>query len=129
MRLQREFPIDSGILAKQLALFFVLALSAGLLWADDKPWKSKPYDTWSDNDIQVIMTESPWVRVATIQRTWLPVSEKNVPPEQEIGGGVRRLPDSAGANGGTTGGNPEAITRASESSEQQLNVYVYWDSS
>jgi hypothetical protein len=112
-----------------VVLFSAAILSATLLYADNKPWKTKPYQQWDDKDIQSIMAESPWVQITAIERSWLPVSEKDVPPEQQIAGGVRHASDSAGANGGTTAGNPAATSRASESSQRGLNVYVYWDSS
>jgi hypothetical protein len=110
---------------RQILAAFAMLLCAGLLSADNKPWKGKPYQEWNAKDVELIMTESPWVQIATIQRTWLPVAEKDVPPEQQISGGTRSMP---GATGGTTGGNPAASDRESEGSQDQLQVYVYWDS-
>jgi hypothetical protein len=111
---------------RQIFAAIAMLLCASLLSADNKPWKGKPYREWDAKDVELIMTESPWVEIVTIQRTWLPVAEKDVPPEQQISGGVRSAPS---ASGGTTGGNPAATTRESEASEQQLRLYVYWDSS
>lgn len=99
-------------------LVAVAILACGsLLLADNKPWKSKPYQEWDAKDVQRIMTDSPWVQITTVERGWLSVAEKNVPPEQQISGGVRTM------------GNPAASNRESEASERQLKVYVYWDSS
>src|SRR5579859_869603 len=108
--------------SKHAGLLLALFLGTTLLWAGDKPWKSKPYKQWDNKDLQAIFTDSPWVQITTIQRTWLPVSEKNVAPPPEIAGGVQRFPRATGTSSG-------AIDRASETSWRELKVYVYWDSS
>jgi hypothetical protein len=105
-----------------LALFL-----CAILRADDKPWK-KPYQEWNDKDVQSIMTDSPWVRKTFIQHTWVDTENlKDVPPQQQISGGVRTMPNASG----TAGASPNATNRASETSTEQLNVdvNVYWDSS
>ncbi|HXW56590.1 MAG TPA: hypothetical protein VEJ67_12635 [Candidatus Cybelea sp.] len=106
-----------------LALFFCAALLRG----DDKPWK-KPYQEWNDQDVQSIMSDSPWVRKTFIQRTWVDSENlRNVPPQQQISGGVRTTPNAAG----TTAANPKATNRADQEETQAVNisVNVYWDSS
>lgn len=113
---------DSKIFSRQLALFLVLLLPATLVWAGDKPWKSKPFQQWDEKELQTILTDSPWVRMTTIQRTWLPVAEKEVAPDPQINGGVRQMPPA-----GQAGGN--ASLRAGEGSWRELNVYIYWQSS
>jgi len=117
--------VEPADFSKHFALLLAVLIAAALAGADNKPWKGKPYQEWDEKDVELIMTQSPWVQTTTIQRTWLPVSEKEVAPEQPIAGGVRSVPSatSAGAS------SPAATNRASESSEQELNVYVYWDSS
>jgi len=102
--------------ARWVVAILAVLICGSLLLADNKPWKSKPFQNWDASDVQRIMTDSPWVQITTIDRSWLPVSEKDVPPEQEIAGGVRGMP------------NPAASNRASEASDRQLKVYVYWDS-
>jgi len=108
--------------SKQIGLLLALFLGTTLLWAGDKPWKSKPYEKWDNKDLQAIFTDSPWVQITTIQRTWLPVSEKDVAPPREIAGGIQRFPSATGTSSGAT-------DRASETSWRELKVYVYWDSS
>ena len=125
MRFHPRFAFNSGSFLGYLTLSLVLLLGSTLVWADNKPWKTKPYSAWDDKDIQSIMTQSPWVQITTIQRTWLPVAEKDVPPQQEIAGGVRSTPPATSGSGT----NPEATNRSSEASQLALNVYVYWDSS
>lgn len=106
--------------SKHLGLFLCLLLGATLLWAGDKPWKAKTYQQWDEKDIQNILTNSPWARSTPIQRTWLPVAEKDVPPEQQVSGGVRNMPGP---------GTPGNTARDSETSLRELNVQVFWQSS
>src|SRR5262249_9132299 len=81
-----------------------------------------------EKDLQTILTDSPWVRVTPIQRTWLLVSEKDVAPDPEISGGVRKMP-AAGGQVGQTGGAANAPTRAGEGTWRELNVQIFWQSS
>jgi hypothetical protein len=123
-----NFLLDSKIFSKQLALLLALLLGSTLLFAGDKPWKTKPYQQWDEKEIQSILTDSSWVRVTPIQRTWLPVSEKDVAPDPKIGGGVRQMPAGGGPTGQTGGGATTPI-RAGEGTWRELNVYIYWQSS
>ena len=115
--------------SKQAGVFFAVLVCITLLWADNRPWKSKPYQAWDAKDVQTIMTDSPWVRKTGIRHTWTAVSqkEKNAALDPLIDGGVREQPNASGA----TQTNPQATVRSSEESTQQLivDVNVYWDSS
>src|SRR5215468_7610499 len=107
-------------LSRQLGLFVALLVGATLLYAGDKPWKAKTYQQWDEKDLQAILSDSPWVRVTQIQRSWLSVSEKDVAPDPQIAGGVRQMPAP---------GSSENTARAGEESLHQLNVQVFWQSS
>jgi len=128
MKPRTNFLLDYKIFSKQLCLLLALLLEVPLGWAGDKPWKTKPYQQWDEKELQTILTGSPWVRVTSIQRTWLPVSEKDVAPEPEIRGGVRQMP-AGGGQAGQTGGTANTPVRAGESAWRELNVYIYWQSS
>jgi len=121
MNSNTDFLLHRKTLLKQLGLPLGLLLGATFLWAGDKPWKAKPYQQWDEKDLQTILTDSPWVRVTPIQRTWLPVSEKDVAPESQISGGVRQMP------GGGAAAN--APVRAGEDTWRELNVQIFWQSS
>ncbi len=121
MHHQTKFLLSSETLSKQIPLLLAVFLAATLLYAGDKPWKSKPYQEWSEKEIQSILTDSPWVRTTPIQRTWLPVAEKDVPPDQQISGGVRSMP-----NASTTANAP---VRSGEDTWRELNVQIFWQSS
>lgn len=128
MKPRTNFLLDSTIFSKQLALLLALLLGVTLLWAGDKPWKTKPFQQWDQKELQTILTDSPWVRVTTIQRTWLPVSEKDVAPTPQISGGVRQM-SAGGGQTGQAGGGATTPVRAGEGSWRELNVYIYWQSS
>lgn len=125
MNAKTDFLLRGKTLSKHLALLLCLLLGATLLCAGDKPWKAKTYQQWDEKDLQVILSDSPWVRVTPIQRSWLPVAEKDVAGDPQIAGGVRQMP------GGSTnpGGGATTPVRAGEESLQQLNVLVFWQSS
>jgi hypothetical protein len=123
MNAKTDFLLHRKTLSKQLGLLLGLLLGATLLCAGDKPWKAKTHQQWDEKDLQTILTDSPWVRVTPIQRTWLPISEKDVAPEPQISGGVRQMPPA----GGQAGGN--APVRAGEDTWRQLNVQIFWQSS
>jgi len=125
MNPRTNFLLDFKNFSKQFALLLVLLVAATLLWAGDKPWKSKPFQQWDQKELQTILTDSPWVRQTTIQRTWLPVAEKDVPPDPQINGGVRQMP----SGGGQTGGGAATAVREGEGSLRELNVFIYWQSS
>lgn len=120
MNAETHFFIQRKILSRHFALLLTLLLGAALLWAGDKPWKAKTYQQWDEKDLQAILSDSPWVRVAPIQRTWLPVAEKDVGVDPAINGGVRKMPAP---------GSSDNTVRAGEESLRELNVQVFWQSS
>jgi hypothetical protein len=86
-----------------------------LAWASDAPWKSKPYDQWTDKDLERIFTDSPWTHTTSITRTWIPISANDLPDELIAGRGR---------------GLPGGLERSAETSAGgELNVNVYWASS
>ena len=112
-------------LPRQALIISSVLLAATLLWAGDKPWNGKPYQSWDAKDVQQIMTDSPWVQITTVRRSWLPVAEKDVPPSQQIAGGVRSMPNA----NSPVQTNTETSNRESEASTSLLHVYIYWYSS
>jgi hypothetical protein len=98
-----------------LALFSATLFVAALVWASDPPWKGKPYQQWDDKDVERVFADSPWARATTITRTWVPISEKDL-PNDTVAGRDRAL--------------PATLDRSSETSVGgELNLYVYWASS
>ena len=120
MNVKTDFLPHRKTLSKQIGLLVGLLLIASLVFAGDKPWKAKTYQQWDEKDLQTILTDSPWVRVTSIQRTWLPVAEKDVAPDPQIAGGVRQMPAP---------GTAANTVRAGEQSLRELNVQIFWQSS
>lgn len=124
-----RFAFNARIFSKHSALPFAVVLVSAIVWADNKPWRTKPYDAWTDKDIQSVMTGSPWVERTTIRHTWTAASqtEKNAALDPLINGGRREHPSASGM----TETNPEATVRSGDDSTQELivGVNVYWDSS
>lgn len=118
----------NSISVKQVLTVVVVLVTATVLWAGDKVWNEKPYQSWDAKDIQQIMTDSPWVANTTIQLRWRSaVAQKDVPPAQQIGGGVQTVPGSVG--GGGAGTNPALGDRSGEASQTEQRVVLYWASS
>ncbi len=110
----------SKTFSKTLALLLGLLLGGTLLWAGDKAWKAKPYQEWSEKELQAILTDSPWVRVTPIQRTWLPGTERDIAPQER---------SSAGAKGQTPSAGPPSTASVGAGEDREMNVQVYWQSS
>src|SRR5215472_16643361 len=88
---------------KSAAIFLFAALTfAALAWASDPPWKGKPYDQWTDKDLEKIFTDSPWSRIGTVTRTWAPLKSKDAPEGSggQAGGAPPNTPMSPGRPGG-----------------------------
>ena len=116
-----NFLSHSRVLSKSLALLMGLLLGATLLWAGDKHWKAKPHQQWKEKDLQAILTDSPWVRIAPIQRSWRPGSERDITRQERTSGTGRGQTPTASAS--TT-----APVGAREDTPE-MNVQIYWQSS
>lgn len=114
--------MTKGISSKRVLAVCSVLVSATLLWAGDKVWSGKPYQSWDAKDVREIMTHSPWVATTSIRRSWTSPRSSTVvqPVEPQISGGVRSGPSVVGTVASSTGGTAPA---------QQLNVYIYWFSS
>jgi hypothetical protein len=97
-----------------LTVFSVTMLFATLLWANDPPWKAKPYQQWDLQDIHQVFNDSPWVRVTPINRTWVPATGNELPNEQ-LAGRARGLPSTQDQSSASLAGD--------------IYFFVLWDSS
>ncbi len=121
MNAKTAFLLPSNTLSKPLALLLGLLLGTTMLWAGDKPWKAKPYQQWNEQEVESILTDSPWVRITPIQRSWHPGSETEFKPQQR---------SSGGASGQTTTATaPTTAPDGTGEDTQELNVQIYWQSS
>jgi len=115
------FFFNSKTRSKPLALLLGVLLAGTLLWAGDKPWRDKPYQQWNEKELQAILTDSPWVRMTPIQRSWLPGSDRDNTPQERSPGGLRGQTSPASPPGAAPAGAGE--------DSQQMNVVVFWQSS
>jgi len=121
MNAKTDFLFHSKTLSKLLGLLLGILLGATLLWAGDKPWKAKPYQQWNEKELQAILTDSPWVRVTPIQRSWRPGSQRDIGSQERSSGGLKG--QTPAPSPGTT-----APVGAGEDT-QEMNVQIYWQSS
>ena len=57
---------------KCVAVFFCLALASVVALAmSAEPWKEKDYKSWTNDDVQKILYESPWVKMVEVSAPWL----------------------------------------------------------
>jgi hypothetical protein len=115
-----DFLFNSKTLSKPLGWLLCLLLGATLLWAGDKAWKAKPYQQWNEKEIESILTDSPWVRVTPIQRSWVAGPERDVAPHERSSGGVK---------GQTPATSPAAAPVGAGEDMHEMNVQIYWQSS
>lgn len=113
-----------GCLKAAAAFLFIALTFAALALASDPPWKGKPYDQWTDKDLEKIFTDSPWSRIGTVTRTWAPqtssggskgAAQPNTPTLPGRPGG----PGGAAGSSGNDAGGPG----------DELRFNVYWASS
>lgn len=122
--------------ATTLALIFVVA---GLAYAGNDAWKTKPYEQWDQNDLKEVLTNSPWVKRTTVTASWVkggmgapsggqyPQSQPSQ-QNQQIEGQQR-----PGSMNGTAGGAGNMDTRNAQEGapppqEQETGFFVRWNS-
>jgi hypothetical protein len=102
-------------------LIFAALAFAAIALASDPPWKGKPYDQWTDKDLEKIFTDSPWSRIGTVTRTWKPLTSK----EGTAGGTQPNTPTLPGRPGGPGSATGSEAGGAGD----ELRFNVYWASS
>lgn len=124
-----------------LALIFAVA---GLVYAANDVWKTKPYQQWDQNDLKEILTNSPWVKRTTVMASWgkggaapadggqYPQGQQNQQNQQQTQ--TQQRPGSmgggAGSGGGYGGGNPATPEQNAPSMPQgqEADFFVRWSS-
>ncbi|HEV2491217.1 MAG TPA: hypothetical protein VGT03_15535 [Candidatus Acidoferrales bacterium] len=93
----------SGITQAALALVVSL-LVVGLAWAGGDPWKTKPYQQWTQDDIRQILNDSPWARLERVPMDWRDNQRQgNGANPMERAPGSAGMAQSAPAGPGNTG--------------------------
>lgn len=103
-----------------------ILICTALAWAGSEPWKSKPYQQWDDKDIQQILTESPWVRTASIEAGWKAAGSSLDQSPSELN-------SESGVSAPTTSSNPGSrMARDAgpipgpEQSQSMAQFLVFW---
>ena len=56
----------------RLVMRFVVVISAVLaMAASSEPWRDKDYKSWTQDDVQKVLYESPWVKMVEVGAPWL----------------------------------------------------------
>ncbi len=76
-----------------------LGALAAIAWASN-PWDSKPYQQWSQKDVQQVLEHSPWVQSVSVAANWKTSSMLN-PGETTNGGSPMMV--GGGPMGGAAG--------------------------
>lgn len=115
-----------------LAVFFIVA---GLAFASNEVWKTKPYQQWDSNDVREVLTASPWVKKTTVMAPW--AQGGMAQPGQGQQGqaqGQGQVAQRPGGTNGTAGGGGGMDTRTADQGSQmpaegQATFFVRWSSS
>lgn len=67
----RVSPLRENDFAQVGAIIFLMLAAAFAVAASSQPWKSKEYQSWTQDDVLKVLTESPWVKMVTVPAPWL----------------------------------------------------------
>ena len=89
-----------------------------------EPWKSKDSSQWTDDDINKVLTDSPWAKEKTVSpQRQQPYGQRGMGRRGGMGGGY----PGGGYPGGGGGGYPNG-GGGYPSGEQSMNLTIRWDS-
>src|ERR1700675_1738406 len=108
------------------ALTAVLALAA-IVWAGGDPWKTKPFDQWTEKDVQDVLQNSPWSKAnIQAQGAWHPDGTTQMSGSVGIAGsGSDTSNRSEGATPHQLGG---AEKNAAAAAAQAVYTIFWWSS-
>ena len=97
-----------------------------------EPWKNKDYTQWSDDEINKVLTDSPWAKEMTVgpQRSGMGQRPGGMGRRGGFGypGGGGGYPGGGGGYPGGGGGYPGGGGGGGYPSQASMNVTVRWDS-
>lgn len=121
---------------KRIPIGVAFLVLAGLAWASNEPWKTKPYQQWDKADLAVILNNSPWAKKTVVDVDWKPnaaasgqsvQATSDATPElrehmdQQKGGMPDTAPPDTSPNSIGSAGSPSSVPKAT--------FYVRWYSS
>ena len=105
-----------------LLIFFGLAAWAG------GPWTDKPYQQWTQQDVNKVLMDSPWAQIISVDAPWLGVGFSGS-SERGAGSGASQGAQSQGPGSGGPAGTPQPVTDYTGSTVQKEKLLVRWNSS
>lgn len=119
---------------RKTTIFAALLAMAGLAFASNDVWKTKPYQQWNSNDVKEVLTNSPWVKKTTVMASWAKGGMGTPEPGQGQNQGQGQVAQRPGATNGTAGGSGGMDTRTADQGSQmpqegQDTFFVRWSSS
>ncbi len=113
-----------------LTVFFIVA---GLAFASNEVWKTKPYQQWDSSDVREVLTNSPWVKKTIVMAPWAQGGMAQ-PGQGQQTQGQGQAAQRPGAMNGTAGGSGGMDTRNADQGSQmptegQATFFVRWSSS
>lgn len=125
---------------RKVAILTVFFIVAGLAFASNDVWKTKPYQQWDSNDVKEVLTSSPWVKKTTVMASW--AQGRAMPPagqgqqtqgQQTQGQGqtAQRPGSMNGTAGGSAGTNTQNVGNQGPQMPEmgQATFFVRWSSS
>lgn len=97
----------------------VVMVVGALAWAGGDPWKTKPFDRWTQNDVNQILHDSPWTRTEFVPEEWNGTSGMMQAPSISGGGAPTPINPAGQGPGLQPMGTPPG----------QATFYVRWNSS
>jgi len=105
-----------------VALFLTVTLLIVTAWSkahwNDDPWKAKDYKTWTSEDVEKILYDSPWVKMVEMSAPWLKGPVHYLTP----------LPTDCNGRPDMTKGNRTPSSWATGSTESIVIFQVTWQS-
>lgn len=109
-----------------VAMLMAAFLLAAAAFGADEPWKTKPFQQWTEKDIDRILSSSPWVRSIVLPAGNSPGGFGNSP-------GYEGPPGSGpgGANNANNPNNPPSLQQDEQQGAQPSTrtFYIFWQSS
>ncbi|HVB57252.1 MAG TPA: hypothetical protein VNE63_12635 [Candidatus Acidoferrales bacterium] len=137
MNTGRNIPRRSGWKLAQAVFAALLALTVvGIVRAGGPPWKTKPFEQWTQKDVKEILGNSPWTKVEYVPAPWKPGGSGAVSPEAGPAPVMGAAPTmgrgsagTAGASQGAAGGPADAGEQPMGTPQGQATYYIRWNSS
>ena len=109
-----------------IILTAVLAVVA-IAWAGGDPWKTKPFDQWTDKDIQDILTTSPWAKPnLSPQGAWRPAGTTQATGSTSVAGGSS---DTSHVSSSASPSTAAGLEKNDSAAASQATYSIFWWSS